>query len=686
MKDNNGEDCYKDGSEMKKDKVENDFLEKINKDKIESFQDEKFTYRKRSYQKWIIQIVIIAVAIAAVYLLMNPKIEVIDFSYMSFNDASAWANDSEVIVTANYTYSDGYEREQVISQNIDPGMKVKEGTNIILMVSDGVDPYESIELPEFDSSWNRQSILRWLDNNYMENYRIIEIHSEEIPGNYLISYRLIGTDERSFNRSSEVEFLISEVREITTLEMTNFLNSTVLAVDTWAKAHQVDYTVSHEHSDVYEVGRVMEQSIMPGVNFDVSETISFLVSSGPETEVIYMPDFLNHTISDIDAWAKQNNIDCLYEYDFNSIYAKDTIMYQSIKANEEINEGQRLQIVISRGNGTTVPSFKNIDIEDAADHLQDHGIYVYVTEVYKGGTEAGELIFQSKPAGSVVEEGTDIEVTYSLGDTVVVPRFIDQLKIEFEEWLMEINELGADISLTVIEESDFDHEYGTIMSQSVYNERVVLSSDITVTVSSGNARIVPSFENIMIREVNDYADMFGLHVIIDERYENETNPGDFLSQSISEGTKVHQGTTVKVEYSLGDEIFVPDFADQLFSDIKNWIDDANDVGANLSLKVYEKYSSDTEYGRIISQEDFNEFIALDSEVKILLSLGEAYEVIDFSAWKRNSLEYYANIHELNIVFETVSNSGLASGSFISQYPAQGEIISKKDFIVIQIAE
>lgn len=528
-------------------KSNKNFLENLNKNAAESFQEEKFTYEKTNYTKYIIQFVFLGIIIAAAIIFLNQKVEVVDFTNMAHEDVVAWANNNKVIITSSNDTSNEIKENHIISQNVQPGTKVKKNTHINVIVSDGLDPYEKISVPEFDSTWSKSSITQWVEQNGIENFNFVNIENEKVEVDYLISYRLIGAKKQDFTRSSEIEFTISNTDSGETVTVNEFLNNTLAQVDVWAKNNDINYSYTYEYSTIYPKDKIMYQSISSGEEMYKNDTITFVVSDGPP-EVLEMGNFLNRTLIEADIWAKNNGVKYTYSYAYSSIYGKDMIMSQSIVSGEELSDNVTILFVVSKGQWVTVPSYSSMNKLQAQNYGQ--GIIVEIVETYKDGT----------------------------------------------------------------------------------------------------------------------------------------NLGDFISQAISSGTKVEENTTITINYSLGDKVTIPNFRGELKVDLEGWIRGINNLGANLTLIINEEYSSDVEYGKIISQDIYNDDVALNSSITILVSLGESHEVNDFSSMTRSEIQSYCDSNGLTVVFEEVADSELTSGSFINQFPAAGEIISKKDFITIQIVK
>ncbi len=113
--------CQYEIAEPKEEMENKDFLANINKQSNESFEEEKFIHQKTDYRKWIIQFVFIVIVVIAVYFLLNQKVEIIDFTHMSYQNVADWASDKDVVITVDSNYSNEVDTDHVISQSIKPG-------------------------------------------------------------------------------------------------------------------------------------------------------------------------------------------------------------------------------------------------------------------------------------------------------------------------------------------------------------------------------------------------------------------------------------------------------------------------------------------------------------------------------------------------------------------------------------
>ncbi len=77
------------------------------------------------------------------------------------------------------------------------------------------------------------------------------------------------------------------------------------------------------------------------------DTITLEVSSGKQK--IKVPNFTNMNKSEVDKWAKENQISITYETTCNNTVALNHIISQSISYNSEINPGEQIAVSISNG-------------------------------------------------------------------------------------------------------------------------------------------------------------------------------------------------------------------------------------------------------------------------------------------------------------------------------------------------
>jgi len=667
-----------------KEALETEKVKKAKKaDKIESFEEESFVKTKRqfNYGPYILSFLVVLV-LAVIYLIWdNQGATMIDTVGLSFEQVEQWNANNDLMILEKRQFSDTVSLDTIISQSVEPGSKLDDDTTVVLQVSDGPDPMASIVLPEFQTDWNRASVMAWLDANHINNYTLNAVASDKVQEDYLMTWRLIGSTAESFNRSSIIEFTFSQVVTTSTFLMPNFLGSDLSAVDAWALDEHVSYDYGYESSDLYPTGQIMAQSHLPDTDVITTDVVLITLSSGSSYEEMQMPSLIGATHQEADSWMKEHQIAFDFSYGFSDVYPQGVVMEQNVATGTFIGKESHIELKVSKGEGMVVPNYASYTYDTADLATSLYGSQVQVTEMYSLTVPEGQLISQSKGAGSRTQGDSLLKVVYSLGNTVAVPDFRGRTRLEVDNWLLERQTAGASIQVTFEENDALDGNNGQVFGQSVYNDDLSLDGLLNFIVATGSR--VPDFAVISLDEAQTVALTASYPIEVTQLYDSVAIKGQLISQSISSGVEVHENTYVKVIYSLGDEVIVPDYRNQPIAALKQWIEEQNILGTSIELVEYEGYNQTVTYSNIVAQNVYNQTLPADGILEVLVSKGEAYEVINFTMYDREQIEAIAMNHNLTVIFHEVDETR-QSDVVISQEPPVHSIISKNEFIHITI--
>ena len=94
------------------------------------------------------------------------------------------------------------------------------------------------------------------------------------------------------------------------------------------------------------------------------------------------------------------------------------VIRQNPKGGTEVDRGFTVTITVSKGVGQVkVPSLSGVSRENAEKLLNDVGLKLgSVSSDYSGSVGVGDVIEQDIPSGSLVEKGTEVSITISLGE------------------------------------------------------------------------------------------------------------------------------------------------------------------------------------------------------------------------------------------------------------------------------
>ncbi len=675
---------------------ENNFLEQINEEQklkeqkseeqpLESFKAETFVSSKYKPRilPYVVVILLVIITITSYYFFTNEKVIVVDFSGMELEQVETWSELNAVMLLSQQVFDPLIDEGLVINQNLEIGYSMKPEDTLVIKISSGPNPYELLELPNFDESWSKTAIQAWLESNKVNNFAFKYIDNKTVEGDYLIDFILVGAKEDSYSRSASIEFVFSQPEDGVTVIMPNFLGDSIASFDAWANAEGFTYVYTQNYSDIYDENQIMKQNFTPNREKLLTDILEVVISKGISNEKVIMENLVNIDISEAQAWIVEKGLTISTIKKFNDNFSEDRVIEQNIQVGEEILIGSNVELIVSVGEAVSVPDFSLYTFQNHTLATQIYEGTVLVRQQYDETIPVNQLISQSINRGFINDGNEPIEVIYSLGNNILVPDFRDETISEIDEWIREQNNVGANINLVIIEDENLNEDYGVIFKQNYYNKSIAIYDTLEITVAT--KKTVPDFSLMTLLEVETFASTCDYAVVIEQKYQLYTNIDEFIWQSVESGTEVNANTLVLVRYSLGMKVIIDDYRGQPLSNFESFIMEYVDQGMNITINKIEQYNDEVPYGIIISQNKFNSTVTKGETIDVIVSLGESYFVQKFTGYSRNSIEDLADNYGLNIVF-IEEESDMPLGTVIKQSIEPETTISRNEFIYITIAK
>ena len=212
----------------------------------------------------------------------SGKIEMVDLRGKSFDEAKAELDAMGLkIYQASTEESEEYEEGQIISQDIEQGEMVEEGTMVRVVVSSGKGASE-ISVPNV-TGYTDTAAIGMLQDAGLDYNREYE-SSDKVPEGTVIrqspdsgTMTMEGTKVTIVVSQGKKSVTVPELKNHTEEEAKKALEEAGLTVG----------TVSTDYSDTVEEGKVIDQSEVAGKTVYSGTTINFVVSLG-QKEVLYM--------------------------------------------------------------------------------------------------------------------------------------------------------------------------------------------------------------------------------------------------------------------------------------------------------------------------------------------------------------------------------------------------------------
>ncbi len=255
---------------------------------------------------------------------------------------------------------------------------------------------------------------------------------------------------------------------------------------------------------------------------------------------ITMPDFEGKTLSDVSDWAKQydiNNSSVVVKREYNFDYAEDEVISQSQKPGSKIQKDTPLTFIISNGadpdEEISFPNLREMDQDE---------IEAWIEENKLEKTRVATQYHASIPSGEVIK-----------------------------------------YELKSVDESDFKR--GSTLNIVISKGEAPLQ-DVTVVDHVGK-----TFE-----EFKTWANSKKIELVKVDGYSKDVEVGKIISQSVSAGTVIKEGSTIRVVVSQGEAIVMPNLVGYTKDMLDAWI------AQNKSITVITKEEYNKEaLGTVIGQ-------------------------------------------------------------------------------------
>lgn len=164
-------------------------------------------------------------------------------------------------------------------------------------------------------------------------------------------------------------------------------------------------------------GKVVDQSIKPNRKANANDNIELTISKGKE--LVKVPDIVGFNLDNIESLIKSYGLEIGEKTTEKSETEKDKIVRQIPAADEMVEKGTKIDIVLSSGPDKkmiNVPNVKNQNQNIAITTLRAAGLIPRnISEDYSDSISENNVISQSIEPGKEVETGTSIDIVISIG-------------------------------------------------------------------------------------------------------------------------------------------------------------------------------------------------------------------------------------------------------------------------------
>ena len=194
----------------------------------------------------------------------------------------------------------------------------------------------------------------------------------------------------------------------------NLQGDTLRAAQREAEAAGLDLVVARERYDPdIPSGEVISQSLAPNARVEEGDTLSIVLSLGPE--FVEIPRVVNLTQAAAERELRQARLETTVTREYHQTVEEGRIIRQSPAAGEEIEVGKRVQLTVSRGpEPVALQNVVGQTEEQATEILENANLNVNVVREY-AQQAAGTVIRQQPASGTTVDQETTVTIVVSRG-------------------------------------------------------------------------------------------------------------------------------------------------------------------------------------------------------------------------------------------------------------------------------
>ncbi len=399
--------------------------------------------------------------------------QVEDFTGKSLTDVVKWAEKNNITLNQDYEYSDMVQSYNIISQDVEAGVKVKDINELTVSVSEGPNPDKEIIVPDMDG-WNSERVINYVLDNYLNNVDVSFEKSDKAEDTVIEQNK-----SGSMKRSDELKltFSLGEELDNSDVKMIDLTNMSEFEAVFYLKQHRIKYEIEKEFSNKIERGNVAKQSVKAGdtVKVDSDENkVTITISRGKSIEV---PDLKKMSMVEITEWVVENKLKLEFTNQYDDAVKENNVISANYDKGEKIEQGSTVKVVISKGS-LVMEDFKSF--EDFKEWANKYNISYQEQHEFSEDIPQGEVISYSYKKGDTIKNGDSIIVTISDGKECKVPNIIGMSK---SKAIQALEDAGLNYNFVTQNSSKAKN---TVIKQSISaGSKVSSGTTITVTLSSG---------------------------------------------------------------------------------------------------------------------------------------------------------------------------------------------------------
>ena len=343
--------------------------------------------------------------------------------YVAMQEKYAYNNNIHIKTNSDkeYSYSNEYEKGQIMAQKPAPGAEVRKGTTVYVTISMGKEP--EVEYMENHIGKTLDETKGYLSAQNVElTIEVVEEPSKDVEKGRVI--RTTPVEGERLTDNMIVTIFVSSGPEVVEIDMEDLTKMTVEDAKKWLENQKLDLDVKieEEENKEKEEGTILRTKPATGEKVKTGDTVTIYVAKGLKTEL--MPSLTGMTFDQAKKALAELEKNLNLKVEKMDGYDKTAELGKVIRTepayNEKVKTGDTVYLYVCVARKASVDNVVGMNVEAAKIQLEKVQGFTKVTVEYKtSDKEKDKVIKQSVAANTEAELDTPIVLTVSSGSKTI---------------------------------------------------------------------------------------------------------------------------------------------------------------------------------------------------------------------------------------------------------------------------
>ena len=274
----------------------------------------------------------------------EESVKVPDVRGMTYEEAEKELNKHKLGIrkASEEEPSNDYDKGEVKSQKPGAGEKAKKNSTVTVVISSG-EAAEKVEVPNVVDK-SESEAEKMLQDAGLKVTHTTENSDTVASGNVISSDPAAGTE---VDEGTSVTIVVSIGKK--QAKVPDIRNMSKADAEAALAAEGLTGSASEDYSDTVSAGNVISQSPEGGTSVEAGSTVNYVVSLGPKTQTVEVPDVLKSYPATAEQVLSESGLNAVYGGQQYSDYPEGTVCRLNPEVGVKVEKGSTIYYWVSMG-------------------------------------------------------------------------------------------------------------------------------------------------------------------------------------------------------------------------------------------------------------------------------------------------------------------------------------------------